>query len=267
MLPVIKPAASTGRPALRAGLAMLLAGGLVMAVAVLVRHGLGRPIDLRLALVLHGGLALALIWWWGLPWWWRIIGALFAPAVGLALGASLPGWAWGIGFVILAGLSWGAVVSRVPLFLSTSAVWAQVEALVPPGRVRVIDLGSGLGGFVLHLARQRPEVAVEGIELAPLAWLYGWLRARLTRSPARLRFGDYRRLDFGAYDLAFAFLSPAAMPDLWTQAAAGMRAGTVLVSCEFDIPGVPPARRIEVPGQRALLVWTMPGPQIPNQGD
>ena len=248
-------------PALLAGAAMLLAGALVLTLAALARHGLDRALDIRLALALHGGLTLLLVWWWGLPWWWRIIGLLFAPAVGVGVGAALPGWGWGVGFVVLAGLSWGAVVSRVPLFLSSRSVWVQVEALVPGGPVRVIDLGSGLGGFVIHLAAERPEAAVEGIELAPLAWICGWLRARVTRSSARLRFGDYRRLDFSAYDLAFAFLSPAAMPDLWAQASAGMRAGSLLVSCEFEIPGVPPARRIELPGQRPVLVWTMPGPR------
>ena len=249
-------------PALRAAAAMVLAAALVMALAVLMRHGLGHPLDLRLALGLHGLLALGLVWWWRLPWWWRVIAVGFAPAVGLGLGAALPVWAWGAGFVVLAGLSWGAVVSRVPLFLSTRAVWDEVAALVPPGPVRVIDVGSGLGGFVLHLARQRPAATVEGIELAPLTWLCSWVCARWSRSPARLRLGDFRRVDFSPYDLAFAFLSPAAMPGLWAQVAAQMRAGSVLVSCEFEIPGVPPTRRIECPGQRPLLVWTMPGPEM-----
>ena len=247
-------------PPVRALAAMLIAALVVVGIAVLLIEGTVHRLDLPYACALHGALSLVLVWWWGLPWWWRMIVVLFAPAVGIGLGLELPGWIWGFGFIVIAGLSWGAVVTRVPLFLSTTVIWTQVTNLVPHEPVRVIDLGSGLGGLVLHLARQRPAATVEGIEVAPVTWLVAWVRARFQRSPVRLRFGDYRRLDLSTYDLVFAFLSPAAMPDLWTKASAEMRAGTVLVSCEFEIPGAPPARRIELPGERPVLVWIMPGP-------
>jgi len=250
----------TSLPATRALAAMLIAALVVVGIAVLLTEMTNQRLDLRFACALHGVLSLVVVWWWGLPWWWRFIAVIFAPAVGIGLELSLPGWAWGFGFIVIAGLSWGAVVTRVPLFLSTTAIWSQVTTLVPQTPVRVIDLGSGLGGLVLHLARQRPAARVEGIEVAPVTWLIGWLRARCRRSPVRMRFGDYRRLDFSAYDVVFAFLSPAAMPDLWTKASAEMRTGTILVSCEFDIPGAPLARRIEIPGERPVLIWTMPGP-------
>jgi predicted O-methyltransferase YrrM len=50
--------------------------------------------------------------------------------------------------------------------------------------------------------------------------------------------GDYGRLDFADYDVVFAYLSPAAMPALWSKARAEMRPGTLLLSYEFPIPGV-----------------------------
>ena len=55
--------------------------------------------------------------------------------------------------------------------------------------VRAVDIGSGLGGLVLELARRRPDSVFMGIELAPLPWLLSWLRAMATpsRSWARTR--------------------------------------------------------------------------------
>ncbi len=251
---------AVARPALRAVAALLLAGLVVIAVAALLRHFTGSPMDPRLALALHGLVSLILVWWWGLPWWWRFIVLVFAPAVALGMQAELSAWIWGLGFLLIAGISWGAVSTRVPLFLSNRNVWSAVESLLSPDPIRVIDLGSGLGGLAMHLAKHRPDMTVEGIELAPLTWFAGWLRGLVNHSRARLRFGDYRRLSFADYDLAFAFLSPAAMPDLWAKANAEMRAGTLLVSCEFEIPGVPPWQRIEIPEGRPLLVWKMAGP-------
>jgi SAM-dependent methyltransferase len=116
-------------------------------------------------------------------------------------------------------------------------VWRAVLAELPQGRaLRVIDIGSGLGGFTLHLAAARPESQVAGIELAPLPWLVSRLRAALSGSRARFLRGDYERLDFADYDLVFAYLSPAAMPALWRKAQREMRPGSLLASYEFEIP-------------------------------
>jgi predicted O-methyltransferase YrrM len=116
-------------------------------------------------------------------------------------------------------------------------VWRAVEELLPREReLKVIDIGSGLGGMAMHLAAARPRADVTGIELAPLPWLVSRLRAAMAGNRARFVRGDYERLDFGAYDLVFAYLSPAAMPGLWDKARREMRAGSLLVSYEFEIP-------------------------------
>jgi SAM-dependent methyltransferase len=132
-----------------------------------------------------------------------------------------------------------------------------VAALLPAGRpVRAIDIGSGLGGLVLELARRRPESRFEGIELAPLPWLASRLRARLSASRSHFIRGDYERLDFGQYDLVFAYLSPAAMDGLWRKARAEMRPGALLVSYEFAIEGHAPDRSLApTPGGPHLYIW------------
>ena len=52
------------------------------------------------------------------------------------------------------------------------------------GRCAIVDIGSGLGGLVLDLARAPPRLRrSSGIELAPLPWLASRLRAQLARQP------------------------------------------------------------------------------------
>jgi SAM-dependent methyltransferase len=136
-------------------------------------------------------------------------------------------------------------------------VWDAVERQLPRGRpLRVIDIGSGLGGLVLELARRRPESGISGIELAPLPWLASVLRARFARSRARFLRGDYEQLDFAAYDAVFAYLSPAAMSALWRKAAAEMRPGAMLMSYEFGIVEKAPDLCIAPQGGGpSLYIW------------
>jgi hypothetical protein len=107
-------------------------------------------------------------------------------------------------------------------------VWEEVARRLPPDRpLRIVDIGSGLGGLVLDLARRRPDCDAQR-HRAGAAALAGQppARAGLGAQPRpfparRLR----KRLDFGNYDVVFAYLSPAAMGGLWRKAAAEMRPG------------------------------------------
>jgi hypothetical protein len=110
----------------------------------------------------------------------------------------------------------------------------------------------------MHIAKSRPRSHVEGIEIAPLPWLISVLRAKFCRSGVRFSLGDYRALNFADYDVIFAYLSPAAMLALWDKAQLEMRPGSLLISLEFDIPGVHPSRCVQAEqGSPALYVWEM----------
>ena len=76
-----------------------------------------------------------------------------------------------------------------------------------------------------------------------------------------MRWGSLWSLDLGGFDVVYAFLSPAPMPELWAKAEREMRPGSLLVSHTFGIPGREPERRIPLPGRKdaCLLVWRMPG--------
>lgn len=225
------------------------------AVYLLARAGLA--VSYLQAALLQGGSAALISWRCGLAPWWRAIALLFPAALLGADALRLPPVLFLLVFLFLLGLYWSTFRTQVPFYPSGPPVWDAVAALLParPG-LRLIDIGSGLGGMVLALARRRPDCACEGIELAPLPWLCSWLRARLRGSAARFLLGDYERLDFAAYDAVFAYLSPAAMDALWRKAGAEMRPGTMLLSYEFDIAARAPDKTIAATeGGPALYVW------------
>jgi len=191
--------------------------------------------------VLQGAIAALLTRWRRLAPWWSWIQLLFPIALLATLALQIPSWIFLAAFLLLLGLYWTVFQTQVPFYPSGTATWQVVAGLLPADRpVRVVDVGSGLGGLVMHLAALRPDSEVAGIELAPLPWLVSRLRGRFGRSRATFLRGDYRALDFGHYDVAFAYLSPAAMPTLWQQARTQMRPGSLLLSYEFAVDGVMP---------------------------
>jgi energy-coupling factor transporter transmembrane protein EcfT len=224
-------------PAVQALLILCLAFPLMLAVVFLLARAGMAPTYLHAALA-HGAIAAVLTWWRGLAGWWRAIQFLFPLALLGAQQLALPPAVFLAGFVILLLVFWSTFRTQVPYYPSTRAVWDALAAQLPPGRpLCVIDIGSGLGGAVLELARRRPDSAFVGIELAPLPWLLSRLRAALSGSRARFVRGDYETLDFGAYDAVFAYLSPAAMSALWRKASTELRPGSLLISYEFAIEG------------------------------
>lgn len=218
-------------------------------------------IDLGLFVAVQGIAAALLALWRRMAPWWVLINLLFLPALSATHALALPPSLFLAGFILLTGLYWTTFRTQVPLYLSGRAVWDSVERLLPAGSpVRFLDIGSGLGGLVLHLGRKRPDCRIAGIELAPLPWLIGWLRGQVTRCGSRFMCGDYDQLDFARYDVIFAYLSPAAMPALWEKAATEMRSGALLLSYEFPVAGVAADLEIRTePGGRILYGWHMQG--------
>jgi SAM-dependent methyltransferase len=193
----------------------------------------------------------------GLARWWRLIQLAFPVTVLAAQTLHLPPMLFLGAFGVFVILFWSTFRTQVPYYPSGPALRPLVAGLIPEeGAPRVIDIGSGFGGLVLDLARRRPDATVEGIELAPLPWLVSASRAVFTRSRATFRRGDYEALDFGRYDLVFAYLSPAAMDALWRKAQREMRPGSVLASYEFGIAARAPDRKLAPPGgMRSLYIW------------
>ena len=211
------------------------------------------------AALLQGVIAALISRWRGLAPWWMPIQFFFPCALMATLSLDLPPSLFLTAFIILLGLYWTTFRTQVPFYPSGPLLWDAVAELLPKGRaLRFIDVGSGLGGLILHLAGRRMDSSFVGIELAPLPWLLSALRARARGSNGRFIRGDYGSLDFARYDVVFAYLSPAAMPALWNKARAEMRPGSLLLSYEFPIPNVK-SHIIMMPDAHgpALFGWRM----------
>lgn len=212
------------------------------------------------ALVLMQALAAAILSCFaGMASWWRWIHLGFPIAIWGMSGWHVPNEFYLAGFLVSLSLFWTTFRSQVPFFPSRPIVWQQVAGLMSQDKpVRMIDIGSGLGDMSMYIAKLRPDSQIEGIEIAPLPWLVSFVRAWIRRSSAGFKLGDYRALDFADYDAIFAYLSPAAMLALWEKARHEMRPGSLLISYEFEIPGVTPTLVI-ANGERdpMLYVWNI----------
>lgn len=215
---------------------------LAFLLTMLLMRGIWLLTDVQIGIVIiafmQGMIAAAISFWRRLAPWWILIQLLFPGALIAALSLSLPPGIFLALFIFFLGLYWTTFRTQVPFYPSGPVAWESVAGLLPADRsIRMIDIGSGLGGLVLNLAARRPESEFIGIELAPLPWAVSWLRAKVKRSHGQFMLGDYMRHDFSKYDVVFAYLSPAAMSALWEKAKQEMRPGTLLMSYEFAIPG------------------------------
>ena len=244
------------KPAVAALLIQVVAFPLTLAVTWLLASA-GLPMSYLIVALVQGSIAAGLSWWRGLASWWRAIQLLFPMALLGTAQLAIPPTVFLAIFLFLLLLYWSTYRTQVPYYPSNRRVWNAVAGLLPPsGPVRVIDIGSGLGGLVLDLQARRPGVEAIGIELAPLPWFLSRMRALAAGSGARFMRGDYEHLDFSRFDIVFAYLSPAAMPALWRKAARELRPGSTLLSYEFGIDDRLPNRTVyPTEGGPALHIW------------
>lgn len=244
--------------ALQSLLIQIVATALVALFAAFAASG-SAPALWLLALV-QGSLAAMLSRAWRQPVWWQPLHFGFLPLAWLVQGAGVPPWIYMVAFLALLLVYWTTFRTRVPLYLSDRKAWQAIESLLPQEQpFRFIDLGSGLGGVPFYLESRLPQGTFTGTEIAPVPWLISRLRAGLRRSRVTFLRRDYETLDLGAFDVVFAFLSPAAMPRLWQQAQAQMKSGSLFVSLSFPAPGREPDRVVRVAdgARHTLYAWQL----------
>lgn len=202
-----------------------------------------------------GAVALLAAWATRQPWWWRLIHAAFAPlAAGVATLGIDPGW-FLLAFMATLLVYRGAITGQIPLYLSNRTTADALAQLLPArAGASLIDLGAGVGSVVCRLARLRPDAHVVGVENAPATWLIGRLRTR-SLGNCEWHWKDLWRTDLAAFDVVYAFLSPAPMAELWQKVEREMRPGSVFVSNSFPVPGHDPDSIIELDDARRTQLY------------
>jgi len=232
----------------------------VLAALALLRTLVWAQTPILLWVVLQALGASALGRRWGLGNYWTLFQIALPSAIAWQMGHSVPFWVYPTILAILFLIYGGGILTRVPLYLSGPPAWRAILELIPENRdIVFVDLGAGLGGPLVHIAKQRPRAALIGVEASPLVWLIGCLRTMPFKSRRRFRFGSLWKTDLREANIVFAFLSPAPMPELWAKVRREMRPGSVFISHSFEVPGKTPDARIPLPGRKgaALLVYNL----------
>ena len=197
----------------------------------------------------------------GLARWWIPVQIILPPAAMLVSRLPVPPWIFLAIFLCLLVVYWNSARTRVPLYLTNRTTWRALAELLPAQKgAAFLDIGSGTGGTLFYLAAQRPDMRFTGIESAPVPYLLSWLRLKLVRAPnVGIIYGDFWQCDLSDYDVAYAFLSPAPMPNIYAKAGAEMKSGSFLISNSFTVPDAPSDETLTVDDGRKteLHLWRM----------
>lgn len=238
---------------------LLQIAALILTLVALRMSGL-QATPLAFAL-LCGTLAATLSFLLGLARWWLAIQLLFAPALVLMLSFDISSAYFLAAFLVMLAVYWSTFRSQVPLYLSSKKVWQALETQLPAARnFTFMDIGSGVGGVLTHLARVRPDGRYYGVETAPLPCLASWLRIRLGGyRNCRVHWGSMWDCDLAHYDVVFAYLSPVPMAELWHKVKREMRPGTLFISNTFAVPEHPPQDTITLDDlhHSTLHIWRL----------
>jgi hypothetical protein len=238
---------------LRSALCAQIAGALMAFSLIWLSRAFVQPALFHMA-VLQGACAALVSWRLGAPRWWWLINFVFLPLAVIALTLNItPAW-YLFAFALTLLVFWRTDRSRVPLYLSNADTAAAVAALLPEQSCEFVDLGCGDGRLLSRLAAARPDCRFTGIEHAPLTWLLARL-LNLRQTNVAILYGDFWKLDLGHFDIAYAFLSPAPMPDLAAKVQAEMKSDKLLISNSFPIPDLAADHVIDIPDRRQTRLF------------
>jgi hypothetical protein len=174
------------------------------------------------------------------PFWRTPMQGGFSVLIGLGLHfESIPNYLWLIALCIASLLFGGGITGRrAPLYLTQQKAFEGILSCIPEHcEGKCLDVGAGIGSFILRMAPLRPKLVFEGIERAPLTCLLGNMRCRLQGS-GTIKWGDLWKISLQQYQVVYAFLSPEAMETLWLKAKREMPSGSLLIVNAFAIPNV-----------------------------
>jgi hypothetical protein len=180
------------------------------------------------------------------PLWRMPMQTGFSVLLGLGMYfQSIPSYLWLIALFVASLLFGGGVTGRrAPLYLTQQRAFKAILSCIPENlEGKCLDVGAGIGSFMIHIAPLRSQLNFEGIERAPLTCLMGNILCKWKQSGI-IRWGDLWKTSLHDYQVVYAFLSPEAMEALWLKAKKEMPPGSLLIVNAFAIPKVKPDKMI-----------------------
>ncbi|MBR7798811.1 class I SAM-dependent methyltransferase [Undibacterium sp. FT137W] len=218
-------------------------GSLLFSLAcfIVISKSLGLSFSGLTILLAHAGLAAFLALVFKFDWWWVPIQFGFPLLAYFCFFQDIPPSIYLAIASLLVAIFWSTFRTQVPYYPSKSSLILPLVRLIQSDKeIKVIDIGSGMGGLAISLARELPFATVVGIEIAPLPWLISRIHAIAARSRAKFILGNFYNVNFREFDVVFCYLSPAAMPAVWDRVKSEMRNGSLFLSFEFIVPDVQP---------------------------
>lgn len=170
------------------------------------------------------------------PPWWVVIHLLFLPTAVALLSIQVAAQWYLLIMLLLTLIFWGTIKGDAPLFLSSNVVVDAVIDIVNLERAQSFaELGAGVGSVVIPLAKHCSGLNIDAWERAPLPWAINAWRCRKLANISSYRT-SFWTCDFARYDVVFAFLSPAVMPELGIKIRQSMRPGSLFISSSFPVP-------------------------------
>jgi SAM-dependent methyltransferase len=193
---------------------------------------------------------------------WKVMNSVLPVSLASSLALPLPGWVFLAPFLALLATYAPALWTRVPYFPTSRAAYPLILAELPPDRpFTFIDIGCGMGDLLLFLKRHRPHGQFIGIEIGVVPYLVSKIKA-ITRGGGRIevRFQSVYTTDLSTLDYVYAFLSPAAMTQVWNKAYREMRPGSTFITNSFEAP-VAASYQVKIKDHRqgVLFVHRMEG--------
>ena len=127
-----------------------------------------------------------------------------------------------------------------------------LELINLPAGSSFIDLGAG-DGRAVFLAAGKYKYQAEGIELAPLIWLFSKMRQVLGRHKVTLSKGNLYDKDISFYDVIYVYGLPENIKIKLWQKLQQAKSGSWLISYNFSLPDKEPQHILADKWRRALI--------------
>src|SRR3989344_6325323 len=106
---------------------------------------------------------------------------------------------------------------------------------IKPG-ITLYDLGSGSGGLLFYLSKKY-NIKCVGIEVAPLLFLYSWVKSIFYKN-VKIKYGSFFRFNLSEADIIYAFLLPKMYGKLKDKIKKDAKKNAVVVLSAWPFEGI-----------------------------